>query len=256
MSWLAGVHTRRCRLLRRARAVFRLAVGTASLGACGPRAHLPPVPERITDAADSSGVALARRLAPVLYVQKDEWFPLDRVVAVLHPDRPIVSYHLLWRNDINGQWVPWAKATDEEEVWVGYDPTTTSPTDVWTYWHGSILHADWRGKGVPAISVQWGKHGSLPHDVIESDLPRPRTLNFFYAVEFVLLPDIFLGHLSHGGPLGFFHSYRRYRDFSRVVPLSGRLAAVVRAVDARPALHELFGTSYANKRWWPGDPLH
>jgi hypothetical protein len=55
------------------------------------------------------------------------------------------------------------------------------PYDVWTYWHGQILHTAWPRSQV-AIDIQWGKHGSLSRNVRQSDLPRPRPLNFFYAM--------------------------------------------------------------------------
>jgi hypothetical protein len=219
--------------------------------ACGPHVVLPAIPAALADQSDSAGVALASALAPTLHVQRDEPFTLERVVAVVNPTRAIVAYHLLWSHDVNGQWVPWSKASDAEEFWVGYDRTTLLPTEIWTYWHGHILHTPWIGKGAPAISVQWGKHGSLPFGVIESDLPRSRTLNFFYAAEFVLLPDIWLGKLSHGGPWGFFHSYSRYRDFSRVVPLQSRLDAIVTTDDPRPVLRTVFGERHADKQAWP-----
>src|SRR5579872_2144583 len=133
-------------------------VGCLVLSACIPPQHLPPPDTPTPDAADSASVALARSLAPVLYVQPDEYFPLVRVAAVLNPTRPIIAYHLLWSHDVNLQWVPWAKPSDEEVVWVGYDTATREPTDLWTYWHGTILHTPWRGKGQPATDVQWGKH--------------------------------------------------------------------------------------------------
>jgi hypothetical protein len=189
----------------------------------------------------------------VLYLQRDEYFPLDRVVAVLHPSRPIIAYALAWRWDVHGQWVPWSKTSDAEEVWVGYDLATSEPTDLWTYWHGTIVHTPWRNKGRPAVSVDWGTHGSLPHGLIESDLPRMKKLNVLYALKFVLLPDIWMGKLVHGGPWGFFHGYARYRDFSRVLPLSEQLSAVVRTKDPGPALHAVFGSGYAEKPGWPDD---
>lgn len=227
---------------------------TIAVAACGQHLALPPVPASLPDAADSADVALARDLAPTLYVQRDEPFPLERVVAVIDPTRPIIAYHFLWSHDINGQWMPWTKPSDEELVWVGYDSSTRQPTNLWTYWHGTILHTSWRDKGQPAVSVQWGKHGSLPHGVVESDLPAPKKLNDFYAMEYLLLPDIWLGDISHGGPLGFFHGYARYRDFSREMPLGDRLNAVVRASDPRKDLQAVFGRVYSNKQLWPGDP--
>ena len=97
------------------------------------------IPGAVAD-SDSSAT-LARELAPLLYTQRDEWFPLERAVAVVNPSRPIIAYHLLWRDDVHGSWIPFTVPTDEEIVWVGYD-TTRAPTDIWTFWHGSVLHAD------------------------------------------------------------------------------------------------------------------
>jgi hypothetical protein len=122
---------------------------------------------------------------------------------------------------------------------------------MWTYWHGVILHTPWSGKGHPIVAVQWGKHGDLPYGVVESDLPRFRTLNAFYVAEFVLLPDIWLGKASHGGPWGFFHSYARYRDFSRVVQLEPLINAIVTTDDPRNVLLSVFGERHADKQPWP-----
>ena len=235
--------------------VLLVPAAAITLAACGRHIQLPPVPVSVPEMADSAGQQLARNLAPVLYVQRDEPFSLLRVVAVIRPTQPIVAYHLLWSHDVNGQWMPWTKPSDEEVVWVGYDRETDQPTHLWTYWHGDILSTDWRGKGQPAVDVQWGKHGSLPHRVIESDLPRMRTLNAFYVGEYLLLPDIWLSKVAHGGPWGFFHSYGRYRDFTHVLPLAPRLDAVLRAEDPRSGLHAVFGPIYSNKRLWPTDSV-
>jgi hypothetical protein len=227
-------------------------VGLCFGSACGPRAHIPPRPVTVPGALDdTNGVArLARGLAPVLYLQRDEWFPLSRAVAVVHPTRRIIAYHLLWKDDVHGSWIPFTVPTDEEVVWVGYD-STTAPTDIWTFWHGSILHTDWRQRGTPAIDVQWGKHGSLPRGIIESDLPRGQKLNDFYALAFIGLPDILLGKLTRPGPSGFFHSYDRYRDFSRTMRLGDSLDVVVRSEDPRESLAAVFGKPYSRKRQWP-----
>src|SRR5215471_4508951 len=117
-----------------------LLLASAPMTACHRAPVLPPVPVAVRSPAESSQAALARALAPVLYVQRDEYFPLERVVAIVHPRRPVIAYVLLWQWDVHGQWLPWTKSSDEEEVWVGYDPETHAPTDVWTYWHGNILH--------------------------------------------------------------------------------------------------------------------
>src|SRR3981081_668846 len=84
----------------------RICLGLALgfLIACGPDAPIPLPPANLPDALSptDSGALLARRLAPVLYLQPDETFPLERVVAVLHPVRRIIAYHLLWRDDVHG----------------------------------------------------------------------------------------------------------------------------------------------------------
>jgi hypothetical protein len=201
-------------------------------------------------APSDSGIALARSLAPVLFLQRDEWFPLERVVAVLHPTRRIIAYHLLWRDDIHGSWIPFTVPTDEEIVWVGYD-STRAPTEVWTFWHGSILHTLWRDRGAATVDIQWGKHGSLPRGVIERDLPRLKKLNSFYAMHYLGIWDIWLGKLTRPGPGCFCHGYGRYRDFSRPLVLGDRLDAIVKAADATTYLATVFGRPYSKKRGWP-----
>jgi hypothetical protein len=232
----------------------RVAAGLALLASagCGPHAHIPPRPRVIPGALapGDSDAQLAHALAPLLYIQRDEWFPLERVVAVVHPSRPVVAYHLLWKDDVHGSWIPFTVPTDEEVVWVGYD-STRAPTDIWTFWHGTLLHADWRGRGQVAIDVQWGKHGSLPHRIIESDLPALKKLNLFYAFAWIGLPDIWLGDLTRRGPFCFCHGYGRYREFATTLALNTRLDAVVRLDDPVPALADVFGRPYSKKRPWP-----
>jgi hypothetical protein len=230
----------------------RVLVASALLAGCGPTAHIPTRPIAIASTlpAGDPAVLLAHALAPVLYLQRDEWFRLERVVAVLHPNRPIIGYYLLWGDDVQGAWLPFTKATDEEIVWVGYDPSG-APTDLWTYWHGKVLHADWRGRDTPAVDVQWGKHGLLPRGVVESDLPRFQTLNAFYAFHQLGIFDILLGRFTRRGPSGFFHSYGRYRDFTHVLRSGDAIDVVVRSDDPSATLAAVFGTPYSRKPLWP-----
>jgi hypothetical protein len=172
-------------------------------------------------------------------------------VAVVHPTRPIIAYHLLWRDDVNGSGIPFTVPTDEEIVWIGYDTTSHAATDMWTYWHGKILHTDWRGRGPPAVNVQWGKHGSMPRGLIESDLPASGKLNVFYAFTWLSLPDIWIGQLTRRGPWCFCHGYGRYRDFNRVTPIADSLNAVVRTEDPTDVLTAIFGKPYSRKQPWP-----
>jgi len=221
---------------------------------CGPRARIPTLPAEPLALPGALGrgesiAQLARSLAPVLFLQRDEWFPLERVVAVVHPTRRIVAYHLLWRDDVHGSWIPFTVPTDQEIVWVGYD-STGAPTDLWAFWHGNILHTNWRDRGTVTVDVQWGKHGSLPRGVIESDLPGLRKLNGFYAYSWLGIWDIWLGRLTRPGPGCFCHGYRRFREFSRPLVLGERLDVVAQTDDPKPLLAAVFGRLYSKKRAW------
>jgi hypothetical protein len=229
-----------------------LALSVGLLAGCGPRAHIPPRPASLPGAlAERDSVAqLARALAPLLYLQPDEWFPLERVVAVVHPTRRIVGYHLLWRDDVHGSWIPFTIPTDQEVVWVGYN-TTGAPTELWTFWHGTILHTPWRPDEAPQINVQWGKHGSLPRGIVESDLPGIKTLNSFYLFTWLGLPDIWLGNFTRRGPWCFCKGYGRYRDYSRLLTVGNRIDFVVRTEAPNRVLGEVFGRRFSKKRPWP-----
>jgi hypothetical protein len=223
-----------------------------TLLACGPRSFLPALPARVPPPlrAGAEASRLARTLAPVLYLQRDEPFPLLRTVAVVDTGRRRIAYHLLWRDDAHGAWLPSTRPTDEEIVWVGYD-ASGAPTDVWTFWHGKILHLPWARRTVE-IDVQWGKHGSMPRGMRESDLPRLRTLNVFYLAALLGSPDIALGRLNRDGPWGFFHGYRRYRSFTRPLVVGPRLDAVLRAAPGVEwGMRAVFGWNYSRKRAWP-----
>lgn len=196
-----------------------------------------------------SGALLARALAPTLYLQSDEKFPLLRVVAILHPDLPIIAYHLLWSDDVHGAWLPFTNATDQEVVWVGYD-STLAPTDLWSYWHGTILHADWRGRGQVLVDVQWGKHGSLPRGASKFDPAIVESLGSFYTLTW-FVPDYWLGNIIRSGPWCFCHSFARYLEFTRQLSLAGRIDAVARTADADAVLTRVFGRRYSRKPEWP-----
>ncbi len=224
----------------------------ALICACGPHAHIPLHPSAIPGALsdDDPDAQLAHALAPILHVQRDEWFPLERIVAVVHPTRHIIAYHFLWQDDVEGAWIPFTNPTDEEEVWVGYD-STRAPSELWTYWHGTILHTDWHDRGQPAFDIQWGKHGSLPHGIIESDLPKLKSMRMFYLLTWVGLPDYWLGNISRRGPWCFCHGPTRFRQFDREIATGPALNVVVRTENAHAALAAVFGPSFAGKRQWP-----
>jgi hypothetical protein len=172
-----------------------------------------------------------------------------RVVAVLHPTRPLIAYHLLWRDDAHAAWVPFTNPSDQEIVWVGYD-STGAPVDLWTYWHGNVLHVPWPRRQV-LVDVQWGKHGLLPRGTHSGTLPAERSLESFYLLSWAGILDLWLGRLSRRGPLCFCGGYARYTSFTRPLGLAQRIDVVTRADDPSHVLRSVFGPRYSRKRLWP-----
>jgi hypothetical protein len=91
--------------------------------------------------------------------------------------------------------------------------------------------------------------------VVHGATQQKQTLNTFYALSWIGLPDIWLGDLTRRGPFCFCHGYKRYRDFSKLLPLGPRIDLVVRADDASDALAEVFGRPYSKKPAWPKDTV-
>lgn len=106
------------------------------------------------------------RLAPRVMTTSSEPFKLRDVAVVIHPDEPVIAYHLLWDDDID--YPDDNDPSDHEVVWVRY--TQDGRLDrLWTYFHGRILDGGAvavaeaaRHGGRPLVNVQWGKHGSMP----------------------------------------------------------------------------------------------
>jgi len=96
----------------------------------------------------------------------DEFFSLEDVVVIVHPEKPIIEYSFFWDDDIN--FPADSDPTDHEKVWIEYDPESGEIVDVYAYFHRAILStkealADARKHSSRArINVQWGGHGSLP----------------------------------------------------------------------------------------------
>lgn len=109
---------------------------------------------------------IVERLAPRVFVTRREPFALRDVAAIVHPDRPLIAYHLFWDDDID--FPDDNDPCDHEIVWVRYRDDGSFDR-VWTYFHGRILDggaaagADAAAHTMrPAVFVQWGKHGSMP----------------------------------------------------------------------------------------------
>jgi hypothetical protein len=111
--------------------------------------------------------ALVMKFAPRLHQVANEFFPLKDIAAIVHPEKPIIGYHLFWEDDLG--FPSDNDPCDHEVVWVEYDPSTQKVTRVHTYWHGRIVTTDATSQdanahgGRPWIGVEWGFHGSVPY---------------------------------------------------------------------------------------------
>lgn len=106
------------------------------------------------------------RLAPRVMTAASEPFVLRDVAAIVHPDEPVIAYHLLWDDDID--YPDDNDPSDHEVVWIRYTQDGRLER-LWTYFHGRILDGGdtavaeaARHGGRPLVEVQWGKHGSMP----------------------------------------------------------------------------------------------
>jgi len=97
-------------------------------------------------------------VAPDLLKIKDEPFILRDAIAVHHPTKPIIAYHLMWGDDID--FPADNDPVDHEVVWVSYSIDSLKPTFIHTYFHGQILTI--KAPQEPLIGIEWGKHGSIP----------------------------------------------------------------------------------------------
>jgi len=109
---------------------------------------------------------LALKLAPRVYTQPNEFFNLEDVVVIFHPQQPIIEYSFFWDDDID--YPEDNDPTDHEKVWIEYNLESGTIVNVYTYFHRAILSTKEslkdakENKNRARINIQWGGHGSLP----------------------------------------------------------------------------------------------
>jgi hypothetical protein len=185
----------------------------------------PPLP------VDDAMRERVRKFAPELRLNRAETFALRDVVVVVHPDRPVLAYHLFWDDDID--FPEDNDPCDHEIIWVELDAAGARAVAVHTYFHGTILSAPVAPGEAVRVGIEWGKHGSLPLDRDGRLVQSPATLKSHWkrlAERGRRLPDHALGA---GWPTKFEGTFEDYSMFTRELKLSERLGAGAPVVRSR-----------------------
>lgn len=210
-----------------------------------------------------------RRFAPNLYTLEDEPLPLKDFVAVLHPSRPCIAYHMFWENDWDFPDGP--DNCDHEIVWVGLDDKYETITDIWSYFHGLILRTEEsveqaRSEGMkPTIYVQWGKHGSILRGMEKQQLPwliegKPVMISGQEILHHSYLHSRKGGRSSEhpikqGWPQAFEGTFEQYLDFSQKEPCEQFLHQPYRIMKTEWANAEMYTNVtpflFSPKPEWP-----
>src|SRR5690625_1225278 len=114
---------------------------------------------------DGKETTFIKRFCPILLLQANEPFPLKDFVAIHHPEKPLIGYHLFWEDDYD--FPNDNEPSDHEEVWVEYDAVTERIKNIYTWFHSRIIES--KEAVIEAndndhrliIRIKWGKHGSL-----------------------------------------------------------------------------------------------
>ena len=198
-----------------------------------------------------------RRFAPELRLNRAETFALRDVVAVVHPDRPVIAYHLFWDDDID--FPEDNDPCDHEVLWVELDEAGTRAVAVHTYFHGAILKAEVPPGEPVRVGVEWGKHGSLPLDRDGKLVHSPAKLRAHWQQlhdQGRRLPDHALGA---GWPLKFEGTFEDYATFPRQLKLSERITpadAVLKSRWPNAAINQrVLRYNFRSKVEWPGSGL-
>ena len=179
---------------------------------------------------------LAIKFAPRVYLTPQEFFSLEDVVVVIHPEKPLIEYSLFWDDDID--YPEDNDPTDHEKVWIEFDPQSGVVVGIYTYFHRAILTTKDAVEDAIAnnqrarIKVQWGGHGSLP--VGWENIPLDMFSVKYVHIEGVTpikdmrkrykrhkvtirMPD---HPLAKSWPKKFSGSFEEYTDFSKEIDLS------------------------------------
>jgi hypothetical protein len=161
---------------------------------------------------------LVLKFAPRLHNVPNEFFPLKDIAAIVHPEKPVIAYHLFWEDDLG--FPSDNDPCDHEVVWVEYDAASLQVKQVQAYWHGRIVTTDTAAAeandhdGRPWIGVEWGFHGSVPWEARAKVKVVDEILRDHYRSAHVGLKQRPYDPLARGWPTEFTDDYAAFTSFS------------------------------------------
>jgi hypothetical protein len=200
---------------------------------------------------------LAMRFAPRLYTNPTEPYGLMDLVVVVHPQRPLIAYHLLWEDDSIGAGI--GMEGDHEIAWVEYDPISLKLVDMWVLWHRGILHttqAITEAKSHnqrPKLLIQWGQHGILPVGWESLPTARPEVeLRLHFSIMKLVQTGPYTGSKDIDS-LKFQGDYSEYLTFSELIDSREHIQPekVVVGIDGNAIMSQLVHFTISLKQPWP-----
>lgn len=200
---------------------------------------------------------LALRFAPRLYINPTEPYEIRDLIVFVHPQKPLIAYHLIWEDDRIGPGL--GVEGDHETAWVEYDPISLKLVNVWALWHRGVLHT--RQSVIeakihnqrPKLFVQWGQHGMLPVGWDRLPTARPEAE---LRLHFTIVKSIQIGRYTGSkdiNSLKFQGDYSDYLTFNELVDSRQYIhpEKVIVGTDSNTIIPQMLSYTVSVKRPWP-----
>ncbi|MFC1719275.1 hypothetical protein ACFL6S_36840 [Candidatus Poribacteria bacterium] len=200
---------------------------------------------------------LALRFAPRLYTNPTEPYGIRDLVVFVHPQRPLIAYHIMWEDDTIGPGI--GMDSDHETAWVEYDPVSLKLVDMWTLWHRGILHTAQSVMEAkshnqrPKLLIQWGQHGILPVGWERLPTSRPHAeLRLHFSIMKLVQIGPYTGSKNIDS-LKFQGDYSDYVTFSELIDSREYIhpEKVVVGIDSNKIMVQMLSYSVGLKQPWP-----
>ena len=246
------------RLMSQVSSLMSILLCLVSLSGCSQSRQPEPVEVIVYQEQQVTPFELARRFAPRLYITPSEPYQIKDLIVFIHPEKPLIAYHLMWEDDSIGAGL--GADSDHEVAWVEYDPISLKLVNCWVLWHRGILRTDQSVIDAkshnqrPRIFVQWGQHGMLPVGWDKLTTARPKAeLRLHFAIAKSIQTGPYTGS-KNVDSLRFQGNYSDYLTFSEFLDSRQyiRPGKVVVGVDSNAIIPGMVPyTTSTSKPPWP-----